>query len=122
MRKFIPDDVSLGTQLFFLAQTQIQSKQPDAARHSLQECAGTHWTDKKHNAYMLSFSLAKVLQSQGLHEEAIAAFNKAVDLYPDNSHAFFRRAWSYKVVVFSIVPCWKWSQGVTLSTCFSFRP
>lgn len=99
MRKFIPDDVSLGAQLFFLAQTQIHAKQPQDAHRSLVECASTHWADKKHNAYILHFSLAKLLQSQGMHEDAIGAFNKAIDMYPNNSHTFFRRAWSYKVCI-----------------------
>jgi len=108
MRKFIPDDVSLGAQLFFLAQTQIQAKQPQDAHRSLVECASTHWVDKKHNAYILQFSLAKLFQSQGMHEDAIGAFNKAIDMYPKNSHTFFRRAWSYKVraVFFFFVFSW----------------
>lgn len=97
MRKFIPDDISLGAQLFFLSQTQIHLKQPEAAHKSLQECARTHWVDKKHNNYILNFSLAKLYQSQGMHQEAIGTFNKAIDLYPTISHTIFRRAWSYKV-------------------------
>ena len=96
-RKFIPDDVSLGTQLFFLAQTQIHAKQYEDAHISLQECATTHWADNKHNSYILHFSLAKLYQSQGMHEEAIPVFNKAIDLSEGLSHGYFRRAWSYKV-------------------------
>lgn len=90
--------MSLGTQLFFLAQTQIHNKHYEAAHESLAEAAGTHFVDKRHNAHILHFAWAKLYQCRGMHEAAIAAFNKAIDLSePKSSHCYFRRAWSYKV-------------------------
>jgi tetratricopeptide (TPR) repeat protein len=96
-RPFIPDDISLGVQLFFLAQCQIVEKQYAEAERCLQECAQTHWVDSRHNHFLLSFCHAKLLQCQGKHEEAIPVFNKAIDLSDNDSHCYFRRAWSYKV-------------------------
>ena len=97
-RKFIPDNISLGTQLFFLAQTQIHAREYQAAHSSIEECLATHFIDKKHNSFIIYFALAKLLQCEGRHAEAIAVFNKAIDL-TDSAvpHCFFRRAWSYKV-------------------------
>jgi hypothetical protein len=98
MRKFIPDDISLGIQLFFLAQTHIHGKDYEAAHAVLAECGATHWVDRKRNSFIWHFALAKLYQCEGAHNEAIAEFNKAIDLCEGNpSHCYFRRAWSYKV-------------------------
>jgi hypothetical protein len=108
MRKFIPDDVSLGTQLFFLAQAQVHNRHYAEAHRSLEECLGTHFVDKRHHAYIAHFALAKLYQCEGRHQEAIPAFNKAIDLSePKSSHCYFRRAWSYKVIFTDVICCSK---------------
>ncbi|KAJ1417237.1 hypothetical protein B484DRAFT_150332, partial [Ochromonadaceae sp. CCMP2298] len=95
--KFIPDDNSLGTQLFFLAQCQVQAKKWEAAAESIDRCLQTPWVGAKRNRFMVQFSLGKVYQAMGRHEEAIGMFNTALDS-EESSHVYFRRAWSYKAL------------------------
>ncbi len=56
------------------------------------------WGAVPQNGNLINFSVAKLLQQQSKHEAAIQAFNTAIDLNPENAHAYFRRAWSHKAV------------------------
>lgn len=97
--KFVPDDIAMGSQLFFLAQSQVRNKKFEAALSRLTDCSRTHWADVRRNNYLLKFSVAKVLQCLDRHSEALQVFNEALDLCDHTSpHCYFRRAWSYKAL------------------------
>lgn len=95
--KFVPDDLSLGTQLFFLALSQMQLENLTAAAENLEKCAQTHWTDANHNKFLYLYTHGKLLQRQGQHQRAIAMLSEASALSPGNAYCYFKRAWSYKV-------------------------
>jgi hypothetical protein len=99
--KFVPDDLSLGTQLYFLALSQIQLQKFQLADIHLQKCAETHWVDAKHNKFLYLYTSGKLCQSQGQHVAAIDKFTAAMALTPNNPYCHFKRAWSYKVGLFN---------------------
>eukprot|EP01034_Spumella_vulgaris_P021885 gene21885-27961_t len=96
--KFVPDDLSLGTQLYFLALSQIQLQKYHLADIHLQKCAETHWVDAKHNKFLYLYTSGKLCQSQGQHLAAIDKFTAAMALTPNNPYCHFKRAWSFKAV------------------------
>lgn len=96
-RKFVPDDLSLGTLLFFLALTQTQLQKFGEADAHLAQCAATHWVDAQHNRFLHRYVAAKLRQCQGQHAAAVESFTEALALSPDNPFCLFKRAWSHKV-------------------------
>lgn len=114
--KFVPDDLSLGTQLFFLALTEMQLDKLASASLYLDKCALTHWTDAKRNRFLYLYAGGKLLQRQGQHLAAATKFTEAAALSPDNAYCYFKRAWCYKVRTRYIML--RFATLITLLLCF----
>lgn len=98
----MPDDLSLGTQLYFLALSQIQLQKFHLAAVNLQKCSETHWVDAKHNKFLYLYTAGKLSQCQGQHAIAIERFTAAMALSPHDPYCHFKRAWSYKVAFLNL--------------------
>lgn len=97
MRKFVPDDLSLGALYFYLGETLLYSSRFEEANQSFDDCFNTHWVDTAHNRFLATFAKAKALQALQAYPESIEFFSKALEMKPQNPYCHFRRAWSYKV-------------------------
>lgn len=101
--KFIPDELSLGTLFFFLAQCQMALSKFDEALFNFSKCESrAHWKALKSNEFLLLFALAKCHQSRGHHEQALELFNSALANVTcseaSKPYVYFRRAWSFKAL------------------------
>lgn len=96
-RKFVADDISLGAIHFYLAQSYMRLESYDAVEINLNACLKTHWVDNTKNKFLCLFAMAKLYQVLTRHAEAIDLFNRSLEMYPEDAHVYFRRAWSQKV-------------------------
>jgi len=91
-----PDDMILGMVYFFLGVQLSQLERFVEATAAFDSALVSKWGQVESNATLINFSVAKLLQQEGKHVEAIQAFDKSIQLNPQNAHAYFRRAWSHK--------------------------
>lgn len=92
-----PDDYVLGAAHFFLAVEQCQCNLLAEAEESLQCSLASKWGQVDKNQAIIIFAMGKLYQQQLKHSLAIDYFTKCIAIDGNNAHAFFRRAWSYKV-------------------------
>ena len=97
MRPCAPDDFILGAAYFFLGVQQCQVQSLAAAEDSLKASLASKWGQVDKNRTVIIFALGKLLQQQLRHDAAIESFSQSIAIDANNAHAFFRRAWSYKV-------------------------
>ena len=93
-----PDDMILGMVYFFLGVQLSQLERFPEATAAFDSALASKWGQVESNATLINFSVAKLLQQEGKHVEAIQTFDRSIKLNPKNAHAYFRRAWSHKAL------------------------
>lgn len=97
--KFIPDDMTAGTLRFFIGEMNLAMGNYNEALESLEICTKTNWSNTSHNEFLLYFATGKAHQCLRDHDKAIQFFSAALKIEEKSPHCFFRRAWSFKVIV-----------------------
>jgi len=92
-----PDDYVLGAAYFFLAVQCCQLQKPVDAEEALEHALQSKWGQVDANQSVIIFAMGKLFQQQLRHALAIEFFTRSIALDATNAHAFFRRAWSFKV-------------------------
>ncbi len=93
-----PDDLVIGMCFFFMGVQLSQIDRLAEAEDALNQASSSNWGSIAKNSTLINFSKAKLFQQQGRHQDAIAAFDKSIQIDPNNAHAYFRRAWSHKAL------------------------
>jgi hypothetical protein len=97
VKKYVSDDMAYGVLYFFRAMVFSNLQRYSEAAEDLVQAQRTHFANSTHRRFLVQFAVAKVLQCQRLHSDAIREFSAALSLQPEDPYCYFRRAWSYKV-------------------------
>jgi tetratricopeptide (TPR) repeat protein len=92
-----PDNYVLGAAYFFLAVQCCQLQRPVDAEEALEHALQSKWGQVDANQSVIIFAMGKLFQQQLRHALAVEFFTRSIALDASNAHAFFRRAWSFKV-------------------------
>jgi hypothetical protein len=117
LRAHAPDNIALGSCIFFYCVSAClvyKSSNPEEELFMkkcvglLGECLDTDWCAvKDYNMMLCHFALGKCQQRLERHTDAIHHFTEAKKLVDEQdeviSYIYFRRAWSYKVIICIII-------------------
>jgi len=100
LREYAPDPIDVGAALFFCSLCQSVLGYANSCLSLLDRCLASEWASTERHMSLCQFARGKALQRLGRHEEAVSDYTRCVEINGQDAHALFRRAWSYKVLIF----------------------